>query len=194
MNKKELSNIVSKVENKAKFFKKKSSLDTLSYSEDIIGREKQTEQLVEYLSGFKQGFVVPLVSIYGRSGSGKSTIARFVCENLDGVASCFVNLRQAKTVFGCVNMILGTLGQPNLKSYHGLNMAKEKIKGGITERLAKEGKSFLVLILDEFDVLFFDRRSSPSDFIYRLLLVEEELKSKGIMMCVVCISNNVVSN
>ena len=72
MNKKILGGIVKKVEQQEKVFNKKSFLDTLSYSEEIIGREKQVEELVANLLGYKKGFVVPLVSVYGRSGSGKS--------------------------------------------------------------------------------------------------------------------------
>jgi len=138
MDKKSLRGIVEKVEQQGKFFKKKSLLDTLSYSEEILGREKQTEELVTYLLGYKQGFVVPLISIYGRTGSGKSTIARFVCENLKGISYCFVNLRQTKTIFGSVNLILGELDQPSLKSAHGINTAIAKIEEAIVSKLAKE--------------------------------------------------------
>ena len=49
----------------------------------IVGREAESKKLVDYLLSYEKGLVVPLVSIYGRSGSGKSTIVQFVCENLD---------------------------------------------------------------------------------------------------------------
>ena len=61
---------------------------------------------------------MPFVSVYGRSGSGKFTVVKFVCENLDdeNISYVFVNLRKARTVFGCANLILSELGQPSLKS------------------------------------------------------------------------------
>jgi len=101
-----LSKIVSKVQKEDSLFSKKAALDPLSLPNKVIGREKQAEELVRFLLGYKQGFVVPLISIYGRSGSGKSTITRYICENLPGISYCFANLRKAKTVFGCANQIL----------------------------------------------------------------------------------------
>ncbi len=168
-------------------------MDTLSFPPNIVGREKKTEELARLLLGYKQGYVVPLISVYGRSGSGKSTIVKFVCENL-GVPYCFVNLRKAKTVFGAANLILAELGKPNLKSAQGLNLAVENIGNSVVSKLDQEKKNFFVLVLDEYDVLFHDKRGRPSDFVYKLIVLEENLRSKGLMLCVVTISNNVLSD
>ncbi|HUT05730.1 MAG TPA: hypothetical protein VMW74_03455, partial [Nitrosopumilaceae archaeon] len=43
----------------------------------IVGRNTEVEQLVRYLLGYKKGNVVPLVSIFGRSG--KSALVKYVC-------------------------------------------------------------------------------------------------------------------
>ena len=71
--------------------------------------------------------MVPYISVYGRSGSGKSVVVRFVCDNIDGISYRFVNLRQAKTVFGAANLILAELGVSGLKSAQGINLAVENI-------------------------------------------------------------------
>lgn len=193
MDKREFNKIISKIEKEDSIFSKKAYLDTLSFPPNIVGREKKTEELARLLLGYKQDYVVPLVSVYGRSGSGKSTIVKFVCENL-GIPYCFVNLRKAKTVFGAANLILAELGQPNLKSAQGLNLAVENIGNSITSKLEQEKKNFFILVLDEYDVLFHDKRGRPSDFIYKLIVLEENLRSKGLMLCVVTISNNVLSD
>ncbi|HSB57678.1 MAG TPA: AAA family ATPase [Nitrosopumilaceae archaeon] len=193
MDKREFIRIISKIEKEDSIFSKKAYLDTLSFPPNIVGRQKKTEELVRLLLGYKQGYVVPLVSVYGRSGSGKSTIVKFVCENL-GVPYCFVNLRKAKTVFGAANLILAELGKPNLKSAQGLNLAVENIGNSIISKLEQEKKNFFVLVLDEYDVLFHDKRGRPSDFVYKLIVLEENLRSKGLMLCVVTISNNVLSD
>jgi archaeal cell division control protein 6 len=49
-------------------------------------------------------------------------------------------------------------------------------------------------VLDEFDVLLYDKRGKPSDFIYKLLVMEEKLREKGYLMCIIAISNNVMSD
>ena len=49
-------------------------------------------------------------------------------------------------------------------------------------------------MLDEFDVLLYDKRGKPSDFIYKLLVMEEKLREKGFLMCTIAISNNVMTD
>jgi archaeal cell division control protein 6 len=189
------------VEKENLLFANKAFLDNLTLPSQIIGRERKAKELVRFLLGYKQGFVVPFVSVYGRSGSGKSTVVKFVCENLDedGISYAFVNLRKARTVFGCANLILRELGQPSLKSAQGINTAIEQISNAIEQRLSQNKKNnntakLFVLVLDEFDVLLYDKRGKPSDFIYKLLVMEEKLREKGYLMCIVAISNNVMSD
>jgi cell division control protein 6 len=47
--------------------------------------------------------------------------------------------------------------------------------------------------LDEFDVIFHDKRGRPSDFVYALIELEKDLAKKGLHLCVIGISNNVLS-
>jgi archaeal cell division control protein 6 len=208
VDKEALKRISAEVEKENLLFANKAFLDNLTLPSQIIGREKKAKELVQFLLGYKHGLVVPFISVYGRSGSGKSTIVKFVCENLDdeddggGISYVFVNLRKARTVFGCANLILTELGQPSLKSAQGINTAIEHISNAIEQRLSNNKKitsnngnaKLFVLVLDEFDVLLYDKRGKPSDFIYKLLVMEEKLREKGYLMCIVAISNNVMSD
>src|SRR5918992_122220 len=209
VDKQNLKRISAEVEKENLLFANKMFLDNLTLPSQIIGREKRAKELVRFLLGYKHGLVVPLVSVYGRSGSGKSTIVKFVCENLDeDISYAFVNLRKARTVFGCANLILTELGQPSLKSAQGINTAIEHISNAIEQHLSKNKNNkekkndnshnntakLFVLGLDEFDVLLYDKRGKPSDFIYKLLVMEEKLREKGYLMCIVAISNNVMSD
>lgn len=193
MDKQEISNIISKVEAENSLFSKKATLDSLSFPSKISGRKKQAEELVRYLLGYKQGFVVPYISVYGRSGSGKSVVVRFICQNIDEISYCFVNLRQAKTVFGAANLILAELGIPNLSSAQGINLAVDTIGKEIESILQKQKKKLFVLVLDELDAIFYDKRGKPSDFIYKLIVLEEKLRKTGLLLCIIGISNNVLS-
>jgi archaeal cell division control protein 6 len=206
VDKQDLMRISAEVEKENLLFANKTFLDNLTLPSQIIGREKKAKELVRFLLGYKHGLVVPFVSVYGRSGSGKSTVVKFVCENLDDedISYAFVNLRKARTVFGCANLILTELGQPSLKSAQGINIAIEHISNVIEQHLSKNDKKnntssnnaakLFVLVLDEFDVLLYDKRGKPSDFIYKLLVMEEKLREKGYLMCIVAISNNVMSD
>jgi cell division control protein 6 len=190
LNTRDLTRIISKVEKENSIFANKAYLDILSIPTKIIGREKQAEDLVRYLLGYDQGSVVPFVSVYGRSGSGKSTIVRFVCENLKEISYCFVNLRKSKTIFGAANLILAELGHPNIKSAQGINLVIETIGSTIESILKKENKKLFVLVLDESDTLFYDKRGKPSDFIYKLIILEENLRQKGHLLSIISIANN----
>jgi cell division control protein 6 len=81
-----------------------------------------------------------------------------------------------------------------LKSAQGINLAVEKIQAAILSISKKTKNKLFVLALDEFDVLFYDRRGRPSDFIYKLLVMEEKLREQGYLVSVIAISNNIMSD
>ena len=95
----------------------RSLLDPLLTPKTILGRGKESEKNLRYLLTYKQNYVVPMLSIYGRSGSGKSSITKYICENLPDTITFYVNLRKSKTVFFYVlhfteiKIILHDMGQ-----------------------------------------------------------------------------------
>jgi len=195
LSKQKIASLRKKIEKKNSIFKDKKYLDSLFLPSKILGRQKQAEQLIQYIDSLKEGFLVPVISVYGRSGAGKSTVVKFVCQNMsDVLLFSFVNLRKAKTVFGCANLILSELGLPNLKSAQGMNKAIDSMEERILEILDKEDKKFFVLVLDEYDVIFSDPRGKPSDFVYKLLNLEESLREKGYWLCIIIISNNALAD
>jgi cell division control protein 6 len=117
LSKEKIAEIRRSIENKNSVFSEKRYLDSMFLPSKIIGREKESEKLIARILSLRDGFVVPFISVYGRSGSGKSTVVKFVCENLTDLMSFrFVNLRKARTLFGCANLILGNLGGETLTS------------------------------------------------------------------------------
>jgi cell division control protein 6 len=194
MSNSELDAIISMVEREKKAFLKKDALDTSNPPLTIVSRIEEVMQITRFVLGYKQGYVVPLVSIYGRSGTGKSTMVRHVCNYLPEIKLCFVNLRKAKTVFGGVNLILNELDQPSLTSAQGMNLGMQKIQETILDTMRLQKKKLLVLVLDEFDVIFYDKRGNPSDFVYKLVTMIAELKNKGCLAMIITISNNILTD
>jgi len=188
-----IKGIIDKVEKERKEFASLAAFDTLSarLPDKIVGRQTEIEKLVRYLWGYHDGHVVPLVSVYGRSGTGKSTLIKYVCNHTPDIKMCYANLRKAKTIFGCANLILNALDQPSLKSAQGINVAMEKIQQGIFDSMGFN--KLFVLVLDEFDVLFYDKRSNPSDFVYKLIEMQAELIEKRCLTMIITISNNVLA-
>ena len=194
MSNSELDAIISMVEREKKAFLKKDALDTSNQPLRIVSRIDEVMQITRFVLDYKQGYVVPLVSVYGRSGTGKSTLVRHVCNYLPEIKLCFVNLRKAKTVFGGVNLILNELDQPSLTSAQGMNLAMQKIQETILDTMRLQKKKLLVLVLDEFDVIFYDKRGNPSDFVYKLVEMIAELKNKGCLAMIITISNNILTD
>jgi archaeal cell division control protein 6 len=207
VDKQDLKRISAELEKENVLFANKTYLDNLTLPSKILGRERETKELVRFLLGYKQGLVVPFISVYGRSGSGKSTIVKFVCENLneEDISYAFVNLRKTRTVFGCANLILSALGHPSLKSAQGINTAFEQISNAIEQQhlsnkkkneddINNNSSNLFILVLDEFDVLLYDKRGKPSDFVYKLLVMQEKLREKGFLVSIIAISNNVIAD
>src|SRR5207249_3596713 len=160
LTKKELDLMRKRIAQNDSIFADKKYLDSLYLPSNIIGRTTEASKLLRHIESLRHGFMVPVISVYGRSGSGKSTLVKFVCENVHDIAPfAFVNLRRAKTIFGCTNLILGELGCPDLKSADGLNKAVEKIGEEIVKILRSKNKKFFLLVLDEYDVIFSDIRN-----------------------------------
>ena len=186
-----LKKIITKIDQEEELFSDKSYFDSLIFPSKIIGREEEAQKVMKYLLSFKEGFVVPLISVYGRSGSGKSSVLRFICKNFKEISFCFVNLREAKTIFGAANLILKELHEKPITNSRGINDVFDRIKNGISAKLRRERKNVFVLVLDEVDVIFNDKRGNPSDFIYKLIILEETLRNDGKLFSIISISNNI---
>ena len=87
-----LDKIIYKVNLEKKEYAKKSAFDTSILPSKIVSRTTEVEQIVRYLWGYKDGHVVPLVSIFGRSGAGKSTLVKFVCKYIPEIKERIFNL------------------------------------------------------------------------------------------------------
>lgn len=166
-------------------FKNKTMFDA---NTEVLGRSKEASLLLSLLDYSSDGYLPSFIQVFGRSGSGKSTVVNLVCKELSDVFQySSVNLRRTSTIFGCAQLILKEIGGGDVSKYSGINSALIKIEDTLRSILDKN--NFFVLILDEFDAIFSDRRGNPSDFVYKLLSICETLKKENMHLCIVAISN-----
>lgn len=178
------------------WYKDKSTLDTNLPTSSVIGRNDEIQSLIRRFSGYKYGDLPAFITVRGRSGSGKTTVVTHICRSISSLRFAIVNLRQANTLLGCVNLVLREMGLPEKKSAHGVNGALSSLEQEVERRFkAEEGKAFFVLVLDDFDVFLRSPSSSnPSEIVNRLLGMIEALRKKGVMACIVAITNEPASN
>ncbi len=191
LTKEKIEELKNKIRKFDAIYSEKRYLESLGPPGSILGRQNEAEKIMKFLHPTKDGFSFPFVSVYGKSGTGKSTVVKFICDNMTDVLSyCFVNLRRTDTHFGCANLILENLEAEQVKSSAGINTAISNIEKQIEETLLRDKKSNFILVLDEFDAIFSDKRRKGSDFVYKLLHLVETLRSKGYWLCIVAISNS----
>ena len=192
VDKSDIERMVAEVDRENSLFADKSPLDPFRPASEIVGREREAKELVRALAGGR-GFAAPFVSVYGRSGSGKSSVVRFVCDSLlesgNVIAYAFANLRMARTVAGCAMLVLEEVAREPAESRLALDEAMQSISDEIKHAASRSGRPF-VLVLDEFDSIFLDTRGRPSDFCYRLLEMQEYLREHDCLMTKVAISNS----
>ncbi len=148
-------------------FSSKALLDSTAHGLPILGRKAQLGQLVGYLSDLDGGYLPAMIQVYGPTGTGKTSVVRQVTEEASrqfhGVRVVYVNLKECRSLFAAANQILFSLTDEKESPVSGLD--------GIFERIwaATSGMEYLLVVLDEFDAMFQDRRYNPSDFLYRLV-------------------------
>ena len=146
-----IKQLVKHLNSKRSTFTDKRFLESLGQPVKTIGRQEEAEKILGTIYPSKDGYMISFVSVYGSSGTGKSTITRLVCDGItDRVSYSFVNLRKAKTIFGCANLILNELDCKSVKSSEGINTAIDSIEKQIVEILERDKNHHFILVLDDF--------------------------------------------
>lgn len=100
-----------------------------------------------------------------------------------------MNLGEVKTVFNCANRLLGAVGGNWKVGRVGLDGVMEEFWERVLQWKGEEGR-FMLILLDEADRLFADKRGDPSGLMYRLVRSQDRLEGSGIGLSLIAISNN----
>jgi cell division control protein 6 len=151
-------------------------------------RENQIIGIGEILSPILHGSRPSNLLLYGKTGSGKTAVARYVLRRLKGTAAeqgigvniCYVNTRFAGTEYRVLSNLAEAL---NLKiPFTGLSAGEAFAR---VESAVDASKSSVVMILDEIDFLV---SNYGDDIVYELTRVNERLNPSRVS--IIGISND----
>jgi cell division control protein 6 len=169
----------------ASVFRNKGLLDSSNLSTATVGRTDQFRQLVDLVADAGKGYLPALIQVHGPPGTGKTTVVKQVADEaaaqFPDLRTVYVNLKECRSLFSAANQILFQITDAKAPTVAGLD--------GIFEAIwkATEDRKFLLLVLDEIDSIFEDKRYKPSDFLYRLLHRRET--GRPPLVCVLTITN-----
>jgi cell division control protein 6 len=168
-----------------------SSKEVLRHSytpEELPHRNKEIRQLAMILSSALRNEESSNILIYGKSGTGKTIVSKFVCKELERTAkrlnipvqTAYINCEITDTQYRVLQNLAECFGEkvpftgwPTDKVYSTFLDSIDEFKQGI------------VIILDEVDRLV---QKSGDDIIYNLTRINSELKNARVS--IIGISND----
>lgn len=178
-------------------FRDKGKLSLGYVPSRVLHRGVEERFFARILVGLREGFLPPMVRVYGRAGTGKTVVVRsvlerferFVGEEVGVVRSFYVNLRGCRSVFSATNAVLSAFSGRKLPNNVGLDRLFGEV-WSVVKSLKEAGRGlFIFFILDEVDSVFLDKHYDPSEFFYRFLRYVVYLDDPDIRVCLIAITN-----
>jgi orc1/cdc6 family replication initiation protein len=169
-------------------FADKALLDPARACGPTIGRETQARELANLLGDARTGYIPAFIELHGPPGTGKTTtvteVAKAVTAKSDGLKTVFVNLKECRSLFSAANQILFELTGTKEPQVVGLDGVFAKLWSSVRKY------KLLILILDEIDAIFEEKRYRPSDFVYRFLRRRETAETP--LVCLITLANRLM--
>ncbi len=139
-------------------FQNRDALSTEYIPDKLPFRESQIKQIAQILAPALHGSKPSNLLLYGKTGTGKTAVARLVVEKLQTqgaskqIATCYVNTRIASTEYRTLAKIADSLPLPDDKRIPGTGLSIGTVLDRIFNSI-KESQVHLILVLDEIDYL-----------------------------------------
>ena len=169
----------------SRIFKNREALRPDHVPETLPHREEQILKLAGILAPALQGARPSNVFMYGKPGTGKTAVAKYVLRRLnakvgDKVAVAYVNCREADTNYRVLADLSSSTGV--YVPFTGLSTAE--VLRRFINGLEKEGK-LMIAVLDEIDSLV---KKSGDAVLYHLTRINEKLSNSK--MALIGITND----
>ncbi len=190
-----LDDIFNKVASGKSIFKKREVLNIDYIPERILFREEQIKKIGETLSPVIKGAKPSNLLLYGKTGTGKTMVARYVMNKLNDY------IKENNTVFAYLNCringtpyrVLSEIGEHIGVKIPFTGLSLSEVQKRIFDHLIDNGIK-LVLILDEIDFLVNNasKRDIGNDILYQFTRYDSIYNTKGTksFVTIVGISND----
>ncbi len=159
-------------------FRNREALSPEYVPDKLPFRESQIKQVAQILAPALHGSKPSNLLLYGKTGTGKTAVARLVVEKLHTqdaskkVATCYVNSRIASTEYRTLAKIAEALPLHEEKRIPGTGLSIGTVLDRIFNTI-KENKIHFVLVLDEIDYLV---NAYGDDILYQLTRAGEHVE------------------
>lgn len=149
---------------------------------ELYGRDSQMKDMASFLQAAAKGSVPPSMLLVGKPGTGKTSMAKLILNQLCEVSSkpkkIYINCWENTTRYGILNKLVMELG--DMLPRRGI--ATDEIVERLSE-IGRREKTIPIIILDEVDRLL---SSGESQVLYDLSRAQEAL---GLSASVIAITN-----
>jgi len=159
-------------------FKSREALSTEFVPDKLPFRENQVRQIAQILAPALHGSKPSNLLLYGKTGTGKTAVARLVVDKLQAqgtskqIVTCYVNTRIASTEYRTLSKIADSLPLSPDKKIPGTGLSIGTVLDRIFTAI-KDSKAHLIIVLDEIDYLV---NTYGDDVLYQLTRAGEQVE------------------
>ena len=187
------TNIFDSLSHDERIFKNREALSSTYIPKHFPHREEEIGNIANILKPALNGSRPSNILIYGQTGTGKTAVAKFICDQITAKAknddkkihTAYINCKQTNTTYS----ILSNIGKAYSKEWEEeipiAGWRIDKVYAEVKQK-AKENGGIVILVLDEIDALV---TKAGDDILYHLTSLNSDLENSKIS--IIGISNDV---